>query len=235
MNHNALTGAVTSPSKMLIAVLVLLNAVAPFSIDMYLAAFPQLAQDFSASASMIQLTLTAFLVGMASGQLFIGNLSDRYGRRRPLIIGSTVCLIASVLCIVAMSIEVLIFLRFVQGFAGAAGIVIARAIIADRTSGLASARLFGLMIGIGVLVPVAAPVLGGVIVTTFGWRAVFAALAAMSLMMLLGVLLFADESLPIDRRRPGGLKALAASTRDVLRNRHYTGYAMTIAFTTSAM
>jgi MFS transporter, DHA1 family, multidrug resistance protein len=235
MNQTALTGVTTSPSKPLIAVLVLLNAVAPFSIDMYLAAFPQLAQEFNASASMIQLTLTAFLVGMASGQLLIGNLSDRYGRRRPLIVGSSVCLIASMLCIVAMSIEVLICLRFVQGFAGAAGIVIARAIISDRTSGLASARLFAMLIGIGVLVPAAAPVLGGVIVTAFGWRAVFVALAVMNLTTLFGVILFADESLPEDRRRPCGLKALASSTRSVLCNRHYIGYAMTIAFTTSAM
>jgi len=238
MSGNTLTGATTSPSspsKMLIAVLVLLNAVAPFSIDMYLAAFPQLELDFSASASMIQLTLTAFLVGMASGQLLIGNLSDRYGRRRPLIMGSALCLVTSMMCIVSMSIEVLICLRFVQGFAGAAGIVIARAMITDRTRGAASARLFGMMIGIGVLVPVAAPMLGGIIVATFGWRAVFAVLAVMNLSMLLGVVFFADESLPEGRRRPGGLKSLAASARAVLGNRHYIGYALTIAFTTSAM
>lgn len=238
MTGKTLTGATTSPSSpstTLIAVLVLLNAVAPFSIDMYLAAFPQLELDFSASASMIQLTLTAFLVGMASGQLLIGNLSDRYGRRRPLIMGSALCLVTSMLCIVSMSIEVLICLRFVQGFAGAAGIVIARAVITDRTRGAASARLFGMMIGIGVLMPVAAPMLGGAIVAAFGWRAVFAVLAVMNLSMLLGVVLFADESLPEGCRRPSGLKALAASTRGVLRNRHYIGYAMTIAFTTSAM
>jgi DHA1 family bicyclomycin/chloramphenicol resistance-like MFS transporter len=99
----------------LIAVLVALNAVAPFSIDMYLSAFPRMAQDFNASTSSIQLSLTAFLIGLASGQLIIGQLSDRFGRRTPLIVGSAICFGASVLCVVAPSIQILIGLRFVQG------------------------------------------------------------------------------------------------------------------------
>src|SRR4029077_12978590 len=103
-------------SPALIAVLAALSAVAPFSIDMYLSAFPQMARDFNASTSSIQLTLTAFLIGLASGQLIIGQLSDRYGRRPPLIVGTTTCLGASVLCIFAPVIEILVCLRFLQGF-----------------------------------------------------------------------------------------------------------------------
>lgn len=220
---------------MLVAVLVLLNAVVPFSVDMYLAAFPQIAREFDASSSTVQMTLTAFLVGMACGQLVIGNLSDGYGRKRPLVIGTALSLGASVLCISTTSVGVLTGLRFAQGFGGAAGIVIARAIITDRTSGSASARLLATMIGIGVLVPIAAPVLGGLIITASGWRAVFAVLAAMNAVALLGVLLVIDESLPSSLRRGGGAKSLGVGFREVLRNRSYVGYAAAIALTTGAM
>lgn len=229
------SAAGVSPSAALIAVLALLNAVAPFSIDMYLSAFPQMADEFGTTASMIQLTLTTFLIGLATGQLVIGSLSDRFGRRRPLIIGTVACLLVSVGCIVAPSIETLAALRFAQGFCGAAGVVIARAVIADRARGAAAARLFTVMMLISVLAPITAPVLGGLIVTGFGWRAVFAALAVMNLLMLLGVVFVVDESLPDHLRRPGGLGALAASTRSVLSNRHYIGYTLTMAFAAAAM
>jgi DHA1 family bicyclomycin/chloramphenicol resistance-like MFS transporter len=219
----------------LIAVLTALNAVAPFSIDMYLSAFPRMARDFNASTSSIQLSLTAFLIGLAGGQLIIGQLSDRYGRRIPLIVGSATCLGASVLCILAPSIEILICLRFVQGFAGAAGVVIARAVIADRARGRAAVQIFSTLNVTSVLAPIAAPVLGGVIVTGLGWRAVFAALAVMNLCTLLGVVLFVEESLPEQRRRPSGLRASAASICSVLSNRHYLGYTTSSALITAAM
>jgi DHA1 family bicyclomycin/chloramphenicol resistance-like MFS transporter len=219
----------------LIAVLTALNAVAPFSIDMYLSAFPRMAQDFNASTSSIQLSLTALLIGLAGGQLIIGQFSDRYGRRMPLIVGSATCVGASLLCVLAPSIEILICLRFVQGFAGAAGIVIARAVIVDRARGAVAVQLFSTMNFTSVLAPIAAPVLGGVIVTCLGWRAVFAALAIMNLCTLLGVVLFVDESLPEQRRRSSGLKASAASICSVLSNRHYLAYTASAAFISAAM
>jgi DHA1 family bicyclomycin/chloramphenicol resistance-like MFS transporter len=231
--HLARVSGRTPPA--LIAVLVALNAVAPFSIDMYLSAFPRMARDFNASTSSIQLSLTAFLIGLASGQLIIGQLSDRFGRRTPLIVGSAICFGASVLCVFAPSIQILICLRFVQGFAGAAGVVIARAVITDRARGRAAVQLFSTMNFTSVLAPIAAPVLGGVIVTGLGWRAVFAALAVMNLCTLLGVVLFVNESLPEQRRRPSGLKALASSLRSVFTNRHYLGYTASSAFITAAM
>ena len=224
-----------APSAMLVAVLALLTAVTPFSIDMYLSAFPDMAAEFHTTAPMIQLTLTAFLVGLAVGQLVIGPLSDQFGRRRPLLIGTVACLIASLLCILAPSIQVLIGLRFVQGFTGAAGVVIARAIIADRAKGSAAARLFAVMMVIGVLAPITAPILGGVVVGGWGWRAVLAALAAMNLLMLVGALFVVDESLPAQHRRPGGLRSLAGGMRDVLGNRPYVGYTLTLGLAASAM
>jgi DHA1 family bicyclomycin/chloramphenicol resistance-like MFS transporter len=219
----------------LIAVLAALNAVAPFSIDMYLSAFPAMARDLHASTSSIQLTMTAFLIGLASGQLVIGQLSDRYGRRPPLIAGTAACLAASALCVIAPAIEFLVGLRFVQGFAGAAGVVIARAVIADRASGHSAVQMFSTMNITAVLAPIAAPVLGGAVVTTFGWRVVFVVLAGMNLLTLLGVVLFVDESLPAHRRRPSGLKALAGSIFSVLSYRHYLGYVITSAFIAAAM
>jgi MFS transporter, DHA1 family, multidrug resistance protein len=225
----------TDESPALIAVLAALNAVAPFSIDMYLSAFPAMARDLHASTSSIQLTMTAFLIGLASGQLVIGQLTDRYGRRAPLIVGTAVCLGASALCIVAPAIEFLIGLRFVQGFAGAAGLVIARAVIADRSSGRSALQAFSTMNIAAVLAPIAAPVLGGAVVTTLGWRVVFVVLAGMNLVTLLGVVLFVDESLPAQRRRPAGFKALSGSIFSVLANRRYLGYVMTSAFIAAAM
>ncbi|MCX4090819.1 MFS transporter [Nocardia sp. alder85J] len=123
---------------MLLAVLALLSALAPFSIDMYLPAFTRLAADLHTSAASVQLTLTTFLIGLALGQLVIGPLSDRLGRRRPLLLGSLVALLATLACALAPNIWVLTAGRFVQGCTGAAGIVISRAVAADRTSGARS-------------------------------------------------------------------------------------------------
>ncbi|WP_428365672.1 multidrug effflux MFS transporter [Mycolicibacterium sp.] len=227
--------ATTSPTVPLVLVLALLTAVTPFSVDMYMSAFPAIAGEFGTSASTVQLSLTAFLVGLAVGQLFIGQLSDRLGRRRPLLVGTVVCLAASVACALSPSIEILIALRFVQGFAGAAGVVIARAIIADRAHGAAAARLFSVMMVIGVLAPIVAPILGGQVVAGFGWRAVFVALAALNLVMLLGAYLMAGESLPVHARRPAGLRAFARSAFSVLGNRRFMGYTLTIGCASAAM
>ncbi|WP_299559336.1 multidrug effflux MFS transporter [uncultured Mycolicibacterium sp.] len=225
----------TGFSVPLLIVLAMLNGLTPFSIDMYLSAFPEMAVEFGTTASGVQLSLTAFLIGLASGQLVIGTVSDRYGRRVPLLVGTAACLVASLACAVAPSIAVLVALRFVQGFTGAAGVVIGRAVIADRVEGAAAARVFAVMMLISVLAPITAPMLGGGIVTWLGWRAVFVALAVLNLLLLFGVLAFVEESLPPERRRPGGLGALAASARSVLTNRHYLGYALTMAFTSGGL
>ncbi|ABK72843.1 multidrug effflux MFS transporter [Mycolicibacterium smegmatis] len=225
----------TTPTLALIILLALLNAVTPFSVDMYMSAFPAMAVEFGTSASVVQLTLTTFLIGLATGQLFIGQLSDRLGRRGPLLVGIVACLVASLLCAVSPSIEVLIMLRFVQGFAGAAGIVIARAIISDRSKGSQAAKLYSVMMVIGVLAPILAPVLGGQVVAGFGWRAVFLALAGLNLVMLLGALFMAGESLPPEARRPAGLKAFAGSAASVLTNRRFMGYTLTLSCSGAAM
>ena len=134
----------TKTTASVMTMLALLSALGPFAIDMYLPAFPQMMQDLDTSAATIQLTLTTFMLGMAIGQLVIGPLSDQFGRRKPLLIGTVACLAASALCAVAPNIEFLIGMRFVQGFAGAAGVVLARAIVSDSGRGVQAAKQFGI-------------------------------------------------------------------------------------------
>src|SRR3954471_19121064 len=138
------------------------TAFGPLSMDLYLPAFPQLADDLGASQAAVQLTLTADVIGLVVGQLVLGPLSDARGRRG-LLIGSTlVCAIASALCALAPSAAVLSVWRFVQGASGGGGIVLARAIAADVAQGVAAARLFSLFMTISSVAPIVAPVLGGV-------------------------------------------------------------------------
>ena len=180
--------------------LALLSAVAPFATDLYLPAFPTMVAELHTSATAVQLTLTAFLLGLASGQLIFGPLSDRYGRVRPLLVGAAICVLASVATVFAPTIEVLIGARFVQGVAGAAGMVIGRAIIADLASGKAAARAFSLTMIVGGVAPVIAPLAGGFLVAPIGWRGAFAVILALSTLMLAAVLLVVRET-HTERRR----------------------------------
>lgn len=215
-----------------ILVLALLSAVAPLATDMYLPGFPLLGRELGASATQVQMTLTGFLFGLALGQLIIGPLSDRYGRRRPLLIGTAINILSSLLCIVAPSIETLILLRVMQGIGGAAGVVLARAVISDRTTDTNSAaKLFQVMMMIGGLAPVLAPIAGTGIVSVAGWRAVFVVIALLSTLSFIGVVRLIPESLPEARRNTGGLGAFAGSVRGLLGNRCYIGYTLTTAFT----
>ncbi len=219
----------------LIAVLALLTAVAPLATDMYLPAFPELAGDLGTGAAGVQLTLTAFLIGLGIGQLVIGPLSDAVGRRRPLLVGSLVCLGASIACALAPNVEVLTAARFVQGLSGAAGVVLARAIISDTARGAVAAKLLGVTMIISIIAPVIAPVTGGAIIASGGWRAVFWALSALTLVMFLGAAARADESLPGSARARGGVKATIAGARAALTNRYYVGYLLTFCFAFAAL
>jgi DHA1 family bicyclomycin/chloramphenicol resistance-like MFS transporter len=198
---------VTSPVPTLrtptIVVLALLTAIAPLATDMYLPALPTMVGDLGSSASGVQLTLTTFLVGLALGQLVIGPLSDQFGRRGLLIVGTVVCALAGVACAFAPSAGFLVAARFVQGFSGAAGIVLSRAVIADRASGERAARLFSLMMVISGVAPVVAPLLGGSLVGAVGWRGIFWILAGVAVVMVVGVLSAVPESLPVERRQRG--------------------------------
>lgn len=214
----------------MLCVLALLSAIAPLATDMYLPGLPSMADGLDTSAASVQLTLTTFMAGLGVGQLVIGPLSDGLGRRGLLIAGTILCAVSGVLCAIAPNIGVLIAARLLQGFSGGAGIVLARAVIADRAKGDAAARLFSVMMIIGGVAPVVAPLLGGALLGPVGWRGIFWVLAAASVVMLIGVLILVPETLPAERRHGGGLTALVGNLRYVVTNRIYLGYAFTFAF-----
>jgi DHA1 family bicyclomycin/chloramphenicol resistance-like MFS transporter len=226
---------VTGLSPLLITVLGLLSTFPPFALDMYLPGFLPIARDLDVRATGVQLTITAFLLGMALGQFAIGLPSDRYGRRGPLLVCLAVCTVAGAVCALAPTIEVLVAARFFQGFAASAGIVISRAIVADTARGHDAVRVFSILMGILGVAPVVAPLAGAILVGTVGWRGVFAALALLSLLMSLAALLAVPETLPAHRRRTGGLAATARTVRALLLDRPYLAYTLAFTFAFGAL
>src|SRR3954447_18314928 len=145
----------------LVALLGALSAFGPLSMDLYLPALPSVEADFAAGQTPVQLTLSAAALGLAAGQLIAGPLSDRFGRRGPLLVGVGAWALASLLCALSPTVWVLVAIRLLQGIGGAAGIVLARAIVRDRFEGADSARMFAVLASIGGAAPVLAPVAGG--------------------------------------------------------------------------
>ena len=205
----------------LIIVLGSLIALGPLTIDMYLPAFPQLADDLNASTSAVQLTLTGMLGGLAVGQLVIGPLSDAFGRRRPLLLGLTAHLFASLVCAIAPSIAVLSVVRVAQGLSGAAISVVALATVRDLFSGSGMARTMSrLMLVIG-LAPILAPSLGGLILQVTDWRGIFVVLGAAALVLVGVAFLGLEESLPPERRRSPRVGATLRTYRSLLADRTF--------------
>jgi DHA1 family bicyclomycin/chloramphenicol resistance-like MFS transporter len=212
-----------------------LSAFAPLSIDMYLPALPSLARGFGIGASQAQLTLSACLLGLAAGQLIAGPLSDVLGRRRPLLVGVAAYALASLLCVVAPSAGALVVLRFVQGLAGAAGIVIARAMVRDMYAGIAAARIFSMLMLVSGLAPILAPTLGGLILRVTSWRGVFVVLACIGIALLVSTAVGLGETMPPEERRTGGLSAMFEVLGELLRDRAFVGYALASGSASAAM
>ena len=154
----------------LVLVLGAIMTIGPLSIDMYLPAFPEIARRLGTSASQVQLTLTACVAGLALGQLVIGPLSDRFGRRLPLLAALGTYAVAALLCALAPTVAVLMALRFVQGLAGAGGMVIVSAVVRDLYSGAAAARLFSSLMLVVGLAPILAPLVGAQVLGVTSWR-----------------------------------------------------------------
>ena len=215
------------PSRVrLVIVLGAVNAIGPLSIDMYLPAFPAIASSLHASAAQVQLTLTACVAGLALGQLIVGPLSDRLGRRAPLIAAMTTYAVASVLCSVAPSATALMALRFVQGLAGAGGVVISRAVVRDLHSGTEAVRLFSSLMLVTGLAPILAPLAGGQVLSVTSWRGIFLVLAVLSAMLALLVAFGLRETLPPERRSDHGLRRTLVIMRALLRDRWFVGHAL---------
>jgi DHA1 family bicyclomycin/chloramphenicol resistance-like MFS transporter len=203
--------------------------------DAYLPSWPQLSVDLSASASAVQLSLTACLVGLGVGQVIAGPISDAMGRKRPLIAGLVLYVVTSVLCAVAPAIWVLIALRLLQGIGGATGIVIAAAIVRDKYTGADAARMFSLLLLVTGLAPVLAPVGGAQILRFSEWPAIFIALAVCGGLMILVVSGGYAETLPPERRQRGGLKAMTAAFQKLLSDRVFVGYGLSCGLAFGAM
>ncbi|WP_042382695.1 multidrug effflux MFS transporter [Streptacidiphilus melanogenes] len=219
----------------LVLILGALSAFGPLCLDMYLPGLPQLAGDFHVSDSAAQLTLTSCLVGLSLGQLLSGPLADRWGRRRPLLVGLGAYAFASVLCALSPSIEALTALRLVQGLAGGAGIVISRAIVADLFEGVAAARFFSLLMLVNGAAPILAPLFGGQLLRITDWRGVFVALSLIGCALLAAAALGLRETLPAAERRPGGLPDTLRGMGALLRDRAFVGYALSGGFALAAM
>jgi len=218
----------------MLAVLGALSAFGPLSMDMYLPSTPTIAANLHASQSLVQLTLSGCLAGLAIGQLVAGPLSDGMGRRRPLLTGLAAFTVLSVACAAAPDIGTLIAFRFLQGMAGATGVVLSMAIVRDLYEGTELARVLGSLTLVFGLAPVLAPVIGGQVLRFTSWRGVFGVLAAVGL-VLLAASWFLPETLPPDRRTPARLRQLAADSRTLVRDRPYAGNTLAVAFGTAAL
>lgn len=207
-----------------------LTALGPLSTDLYLPALPDVSHDFAAAMSITQLTVTACIIGLAAGQLFIGPLSDSRGRRAPLLIGILLFGFASLWSALAPSIFSLTLARFALGVSGAAGTVLALAIARDLYSGIALARCISLLMTVNFLAPAIAPALGGQLLTITTWRGVFVTLALVSAVYLVISIFRIKETLPPDRREPRSIPGTLRIFRRLLAERSFIGYALSSGF-----
>lgn len=206
----------------------LMTAMAPLATDMYLPALPTVQVDMGISASLTQMTLTMTMLGMALGQIFAGPISDRYGRKWPLAAGMVVFTMSTVGCFLAEDIVMFLFFRFISGFAGASGIVIAKAIARDVCEGPELTKFFAMLMMVNGLAPIIAPVIGGQILLFTTWRGVFAVLTVVGLVQLIATLVY-QETLPADQRLQG-LKDSFAKFPLLLKNRYFLGHCLVQCF-----
>jgi len=201
-----------------------LSAMGPLAIDMYLPALPTISRDLGASAAAVQLSLAAYFIGIALGQAFYGPLSDRVGRKPALYSGLIIFALASIGCALAPSIEVLVVCRFLQALGGCAPLVIPRAVVRDQFDERGSVRMLSTLILVMGAAPILAPLLGGQLLTAFGWRSVFWLLTAYAVVWLLLAIVFLPESLPPAQRRREPFSVVLAVYAALLRDRLYLRY-----------
>ena len=219
----------------LILLLGALTAIGPFTIDLYLAAFPQITADMGTSPGAVQLTITATLAGLAIGQLLIGSISDAIGRRKPLLAGLGLYVLASIGIVFVTSVEALTALRFVEGLGASAGMVLSMAIVRDRFEGIQVGKaLARLMLVVGVA-PSIAPLIGAQFLRLGSWRYMFVALALFGVVLLVLAFFLLKESLPVQLRRSGGVTAAARSYGSLLRDPMFMGLALLSGFSMAAL
>ncbi len=207
----------------LILIFGFLSAITPLSIDIYLPALPMLRQALSADEAQTVWTLSAFFVGFGIGQLFLGPLADRFGRKRPLLAGLVVYVISSVGCALATGISAIVFWRFLQAFGGAVVPTVVQAMVRDLYDRDQSARILSLNMLVSASAPIIAPLIGGQLLLWLDWRAIFWVLAAFGMLSLVAALAL-PETLARTHRNQARPLAMLLGYFALFRNRHYVGY-----------
>jgi MFS transporter, DHA1 family, multidrug resistance protein len=211
-----------------------ITALGPLSMDMYLPGLPAMAADFGASPGATRATISAFLIGLAVGQFVYGPLSDRVGRRWPVIFGVVLYVIATLICVFAPSIEVVIFGRFLQAIGASAGLVIARASIRDRYGARQSARVLSLLMMVSGLAPILAPSIGGVLASASGWQSIFWFKAAIAVGIGLWAFVSFQETRPDHVAETAKSEPLPRTFAVLLRNKVLVGFVLAGAFNAGA-
>ena len=218
----------------LVLLLGVLSAFGPFVVDLYLPSLPQLASFFETSASMTQLTLTTAMIGLAVGQLLLGPLSDKFGRKIPLIISLVIYIISTVLIVYAPNIEAMIVLRVIQGLSSAGSVVISRAIATDLYRGREMTRFFGLLMTINGIAPIISPILGSLLLEYISWKGVFVFLALIGVIVLFFCFRL-KESLSAENRLQGSIFATFSTFGVIIKNRLFMSYVGIESFLLGAM
>jgi MFS transporter, DHA1 family, multidrug resistance protein len=196
-----------------------LSSFGPLSLDLYLPALPQVATSLHTSDGAAQLSVSCCLAGLAIGQFVFGPLGDRFGRRRPLLAGVALWTVTALLCAFAPSVTALVILRLIQGFGGAAGLVLSRAVVRDLYGNTSLARAFAVVALISNITPAVAPVAGGVLLHVMTWRGLFLVLTGAGVVLIAGTALFLPESLPAGYRQAGSLRATGRLVRTLVADR----------------
>ena len=219
-----------SNSKVFLLLLLgMLTAFGPFVTDMYLPSLPSMGAYFSTTSSMVQLGLTTSMIGLAVGQIIFGPLSDRYGRRLPLLVSMWLFIVSTLFCLFSQDIHQFVAFRLIQGVAGAGGIVISRSVAADKYSGKELAKMLAVIGAINGVAPVAAPIIGGVFTDIIGWQGIFCILLGLGLLLLAGSYRF-RESLSREGRSASKWSDIFHRFVEVLRDRQYVFYVLQMGF-----
>jgi DHA1 family bicyclomycin/chloramphenicol resistance-like MFS transporter len=224
-----------APRRRLYLLLGALIAFPSLSIDMYLPAFPSIQADFHTDAGSVQRTLAVFSIGFAIGQLFFGPLSDRLGRKTPLIAGIILYIAGTLGILLAPSIEIFTLGRVVQALGGCAAALIGRAMVRDLFHEREAARVFSLLMLIMGLAPILAPLIGGQLLGYFGWQGIFVLLVSFATLSLIAVILTLGETLPPEKRETRGLASVFTVYRDLLSDRRFCGYVLSMACASAGM
>ncbi len=212
-----------------------LTAIGPFSIDMYLPAFPAMADSLQVSRGEVERTLAAYLIGLALAQVVYGPLADRYGRKKPVLAGLALYTVASLGCALAGSVQMLTFWRVLQALGGAAGVVIPRAVIRDHYETQDAARAMSLLMLIMGLAPILAPLAGGQLLGVMGGRSLFWRLAAGALAVMAATALIMQESLAPERVQPLCASSIARNYAALLRHRGFMAHSLAGGFGQAGM